>query len=626
MQGLKHRGTVDWMALWLLFAAWSSWSGSILSAVSRLDRVGIALSSALFLGSIAVTWKSWRQPSGLTLQRIIRSRFATPRLWLTLATLALAGGLAYAPNNYDYLTYRFPRVLHWCAENSWYWIPGADDRMNYSGVGFEWMMAPLYLAFHTDRLFFLLNFIPYLFLPALVFSVLPRFGISRRIAWWWMWVFPCGYCFILQAASTGNDACAAVYFLASLHFLFRARDEAPPRNFLLSCVALALTTGVKASNLPLALPWAVVLFFERRIFLRGIHPALLLPGLLFAAGVSFVPVGLMNWLHTGDIAGDPQNHGLLKVAQPLFGIAGNGLQFLKDNLAPPLLPHALDLGACLPAGLRHALQHGFPRLDLHWGEMQIEESAGAGLGWAIFLAVTLIEAIRSTARPMRDSRLRWFAAAVLVALAAYFCRMGSEATSRLVAAYYPALTIAVLGLAAGSSGIVHRPLFRWTAWLAMLSAFPLVIVSPARPLFPAQAVCAVLERHHVPLGRLSEVYRVYSQRADPLRDLRSALPPDVGTVGILHGGNETELSAWRPFGTRRVVEVSIDDSAADFRARGVGYLYVSAASLGYAGRDLPGLLAQWSATVVGQQKQTLLLHAGPEQWYLLRLSSVPPGN
>ncbi len=51
----------------------------------------------------------------------------------------------------------------------------------------EWMMAPPFLLFKTDRLFFLIDFISYLFLPGLIFSVFNGLGIGKRISWWWMW-------------------------------------------------------------------------------------------------------------------------------------------------------------------------------------------------------------------------------------------------------------------------------------------------------------------------------------------------------------------------------------------------------------------------------------------------------
>jgi len=99
-----------------------------------------------------------------------------------LAALAFVGGMTHAPDNYDYLTYRFPRVLYWSWYHAWSWIPTVDQRMNYSATGFEWLMVPLFIVFKTDRLFFLINFIVYLLLPGVVFSIFSHLGISKRIS------------------------------------------------------------------------------------------------------------------------------------------------------------------------------------------------------------------------------------------------------------------------------------------------------------------------------------------------------------------------------------------------------------------------------------------------------------
>ena len=58
----------------------------------------------------------------------------------------------------------------------------------------------------------------YLFFPGLVFSVLTRLGVSRRVAWHWMWLAPTGYCFVQQAGSIGNDAFGAMLAPAAKRF------------------------------------------------------------------------------------------------------------------------------------------------------------------------------------------------------------------------------------------------------------------------------------------------------------------------------------------------------------------------------------------------------------------------
>jgi len=159
----RKEASFDWLALWILFSTWSSLSGWLLSALGYLNPAGIAFSYSFFLVGV-ILFRSHLQVEGRRRGwRILRSRYFVPKLWLFLAVLALVGGMAYSPNNYDYLTYRFPRVLHWSWEHGWRWITTVDgittvnERMNYSATGFEWLMVPLFIVFKTDRLFFLFS-------------------------------------------------------------------------------------------------------------------------------------------------------------------------------------------------------------------------------------------------------------------------------------------------------------------------------------------------------------------------------------------------------------------------------------------------------------------------------------
>ena len=624
----RKETSVDWLALWILFSAWSSLSGWCLSALGYLDTAGIAFSFSFFLGAL-ILFRSHLQCDGeLTVWKILRSRYLAPRIWLLLAVLALIGGVFYSPNNYDYLTYRFARVLYWSSEHAWAWIPTVNGRMNYSGTGFEWLMTPLFIVFKTDRLFFLINFISYLLLPGVVFSVFSRLGISKRISWWWMWLLPCGYCYILQAASVGNDSFAAVYFLASLHYLFLAKASSTVKNLTLSCLAVALMTGAKAANLPLVLPWLTVLFLHRKYLLEKSRPAMIAIILMVAAAVSFLPTALLNIHYTGDYAGDPKNREKMKVSNPVSGVLGNSIQLAVANLAPPISPRALDWEPLLPSHLKATLLRDFPRLSLRSGELQVEEEAGLGLGIVLFVSVFIIGGIGArVADPSlvaaRNRQALWVVGAGAVAWLAYMSKMGSESTSRLIAAYYPLLIAGILVVVSLDGRIVHRCIFRWVGFIAMLSAIPLVILCPARPLFPVQAVSNLMTKSHVPAGivaRYDRVYSVYASRADGFKELIVLIPSSAHAIGFLQSGDDPEASLWRPFGTRKVIEVTPEDSMEEVKARGIHFVVVSQDALDYRYHmAVASLLTKWSGSLVAEKSITLLVRVGPETWYLLSL-------
>ena len=142
----------------------------------------------------------------------------------------------------------------------WFWIHTPDYRMNDRACGIEWLSAPLLLFTKSDRALFLLNFIPFLLLPGLIFSVFTRLGVRARVAWQWMWLLPTGYDFLLQAGSIANDTFPTVYALAAVDFAARAWQSRRAADLWHSILAAALLTGAKASNLPLLLPWAILIF------------------------------------------------------------------------------------------------------------------------------------------------------------------------------------------------------------------------------------------------------------------------------------------------------------------------------------------------------------------------------
>jgi hypothetical protein len=362
--------------LWILGSAACVSAGWILSLLHQVNLAGYVVFFLALTVVLAVEYQVARRASraacaacvsaGANGARRILRRFRRPLplLFFLTALLALAGGAVHAPNNYDALTYRFPRMLHWWAASGWHWIATPNSRMNLAGTGFEWLMMPLFVLTHSDRLFFLINIIAYLLLPGLVFLVFVAAGVARRVAWFWMWLLPAALCYAMQAGSISNDTIAATYFLAAIYFALQARRSGNVRNLWLAFLAAGLLTGVKASNLPLLLPvaWAVwpALGLTEKRFASSI--AVVLLSLL----VSFLPTAALNQHYAGDWAGDPNNVAHLKVDKPLAGIVGNGLQLGLQSLEPPFLPLASSVENWVwdhfPEGLQTTLKDDFPIL------------------------------------------------------------------------------------------------------------------------------------------------------------------------------------------------------------------------------------------------------------------------
>jgi hypothetical protein len=340
-------------------------------------------------------------------------------------------GVLYAPNDHTALSYRFARVLHWLTHGHWFWIHTPNYRMNDRACGIEWLSAPLLLFIRSDRALFLLNFIPFILMPGLIYSVWTRLGVHPRVAWSWMWLLPTGYCFLLQAGGAANDAFPTVYALAAVDFALRARRQSSSSsNLFLSLLAAALMVGAKASNLPLGLPWAVVFvpvvwrsvrlatgkspepagskacatsaeasgtapgrsMFGVRCSMFNVSAWVLV--LAVAVLVSFVPTAILNIHYLHDWSGLSIEHAGMSMKNPIAGLLGNAVLLVTNNFVPTFFPlagwwnhHSLQH---FPAALVRLMDANFEVGYHTLGEMPTEDWAGLGFGLSMLLVVSIV--------------------------------------------------------------------------------------------------------------------------------------------------------------------------------------------------------------------------------------------
>ncbi|MFI5335342.1 MAG: hypothetical protein ACHQ5A_01055 [Opitutales bacterium] len=614
-------------ALWVLAGTWVAIWGWGISLAGAFTRAGWALGAGLLLPVVvAGVWRGVAAGRSAWWRRVVRRlRHPLPAGWLALWVLATTGGALHPPNNIDALAYRLPRVLHWLAGHGWHWIATNDARMNFSACGMEWLMAPWLAVTGSDRMLFLLNALPALLLPGLLFSVFRQAGVARGVAWRWMWLLPAGHVFAFQCGSIGNDAAGAVWLLAACHFALvaRRRDEAPWLG--LALLAAGLLTGWKSSNLPLLLPWAVVAWPARR--LAGRRPAAMIGWAVAAVLVSAGPTLCLNQWYSGHWSGDPANTTAVRLASPWAGVPGNLAQGAVQNLVPPFFPWAgawNDWSARqLEPVMRRLLGTDFPRFTLHLGEMPQEEWAGLGL-LVMVLLLGGVWCVRAQPAPERGrgSLLAW--AGVIAALV--FClSLGSEMTARLLAPYYPVLVLPLLR-GGGQSVWCGTRTWQWLSGLAMASTGLALILAPARPLLPLDRMAETWGRFGG--GRFAEraeaVYTVYAGRADPLLHLRVALPAGITRVGFLATADDTEISFWRPYGSRQVVRLDQQQPPRDAGGRPLEWVVVRADALWPAAADETAWLEHWHGQVVRRQSLKLKASRPPELWVLVRLS--PAGS
>jgi hypothetical protein len=619
--------------LWLGISVLASVAGWTLSALGQLNRPGYLVCFAVFAVLVFVCR---REPGCVPVKlrwRKMRHRFRRPLPFgfAVLVLLIFLGGVLYPPGNYTGLNYRLGRILQWLAHGQWFWIHTANFRMNDRACGSEWLTAPLLLFTRSDRALFLINFLPYLLLPGLIFSVFTRLGVRPRVAWRWMWLLPTGYNFLLQAGGIANDTFPAVYALAALDFGCRAWVSRRAADVWLSLLAVALLTGAKASNLPLLLPWAILTVALVPLLWRKPAPTALV--VLLAALVSFLPTAVLNaHFLQGDWSGLSIEDAGMNMKNPAVGIWGNALLLLLNNFVPPLFPpagwwnqHALSLlPNVLVAPLTANFQPGFHVL----GELPTEDWAGIGFGLSVLLAASVGVAVWQrlpmmpavgTARLIPARLRRWVLVAPWMALLAYCMKSGMVTPQRLIAPYYPLLLPGLLAVA-GQSQIVCRRWWRVMAGGVWALALAVLVLTPDRPLWPAKTILSRLSGQYPDqrlLARARKVYAVYAERPDPLAGVRVLLPSDLEVVGFIGTKDDCDISLWRPLGGRRVEHFLLTDPPEQIRER-VQYMVVGGFNLKEQDLTFDAWLQASGAEFVAVTNATLKVAEGSQPWYVAR--------
>jgi hypothetical protein len=643
---------LPFVRLWIWVSAFASLAGWTLSAAGQLNRAGYAAGFAAFAVFIFAFRKSLGFGPGKNILRLKKfpRRFCRPLPFCfgALAVLIFLGGALYAPGNYTGLAYRAGRVLQWLSHGHWFWIHTADFRMNDRACGMEWLSAPVLLFTHSTRGLFLINFLPFLLLPGLVFSIFTQLGVRAHVAWCWMWLLPTGYNFILQAGGIANDTFPTVYALAAMDFGLRAWKSRRPSDLWHSVLAAALLTGAKGSNLPLLLPWAVVIVTSGvwRVTRSKNFPSLVTRHatlLVVAAAVSFLPTAILNVHFLGDWSGLSIERTGMAMKNPVVGVWGNALLLLLNNFVPPLFPfagwwngHALVL---LPHFISAPMIANFEPGFLWLGELPTEDWAGIGFGLSVLLAVSLAAACRGRAgsplpavgnearRARSDAPYRFsvgFRRLMLIApwlaLLAYTMKSGMVTPARLIAPYY-ILLLPLLLVGAGQSQIVRRCWWRALTGGVLILAFVVLVLTPDRPLWPAKTILSGLAARHPNqhlISRALDVYTVYAKRSDPLADVRALLPPDVEAVGFIGAEDDCDISLWLPLGSRRVEHFLLSDPPEQIRREHIEYVVVGGLNLQLRGMTLDAWLQKSAAELVASTNATLKVSEGPQAWHVVR--------
>lgn len=622
--------------VWILLSSLLVGAGWGLSAIRALNRVGYA---AVFFGAglLLIFWlrkNSWfLQLTPSRLWSKFKKRFAHPApfIFSLMVLLNLFGGFLERPDNGDTNSYRIPRVLHWLWQEHWHWIHTADSRMNIAGCGFEWLFTPLILFTGTDRWLFLINALPHILLPGLIFDVLRRMRIAPRVAWWWMWILASGWCFVLQACSTLNDSLGAIYALAAVAFALRARESGKPGDLWLSLLAAGLLTGLKQTNLPLLLPWFMAAWPARRCWRT--KPVSSCTVIALTLLISAATLACLNWKYAGTWTGFPTGTGsqvlnwgqMQELKSPFWGILGNSFCLPAQNLMPPFFPWSDAWNAAM-GNFVHT------RFGSHFSEFEVfgrldhsitTTNAGIGLAIIFLTAVSIWGASRfRLAAKQSDWNFRALQIAPWLALLVFMAKVGTYENARHAAPYYLLLFPLILA-GAGHAQLVRRS---WWQWLAVgVLCFTLACVGflRGRSVLPARVVAQLESKFPREKTILVSVFGNYNAARASVEAERN-LPQTSGIaderiIGYATTYSGAEPGWWLPFGQRQVERVLPDETPLELQQKKIHYVVVETVAFIAAGETI----GQWAEFHRGDVARELILtneiNAPPRHVYVVRL-------
>jgi hypothetical protein len=622
------------LKIWICACGATVAAGWIFSAFGFLTKWSYLVLSLIFLVTTGITCASsfrdlWRARIKLA---AFRRRFKRPLPFFfgVIVILSFLGGALYQPVYADALGYRLPRLFHWLAQGQWHWIHTGDPRMNVIAPDTEWLWAPVLLLARNEKWCFLISFISYIFLPGVSFAYYRRIGVSSRLAWYWMWLLPTGWCYAFQAGSLASDGYCATFALASVTLALRARERNSGSDLLCSMIAIALVTGVKQTNLLLVLLWAIPLIGSIR---RVAVPKLILSaGIVTAILISFIPISVLNEKYTGNWKGFPKGTtaqfdlGKLEPDSIAWGILGNSIAIPAQNLLPPYFPWVAQWNSAmerLTASSMGSHLRSFERFG-YLSRAPAEHNSGLGCGLCILSAISIAAAIRYRVGARPGGGWQSFTLVVVpwMLLLIFMAKISVFQNARYLAPYYPFLLAAMLRQR-GQSRVIRMAWWRWGTRLVAVLTILMILVSRQRPLWPGHSLADLIELR---LGkpefaqRVRNAFAFYEESPQTTRWLQRVLPPDAKMIGYAAVVGYSEVPIWKLKSVTQVRRFLPEDSLEDLEDRGIHYLVVEPSFLKEKrGKQLIATIFEKGGKIISKSTVQFSPESTPEDLWLIRL-------
>jgi hypothetical protein len=222
----------------------------------------------------------------------------------------------------------------------------------------------------------------------------------------------------------------------------------------------------------------------------------------------------------------------------------------------------------------------------------------------------------------RVFEVRWLVPlTAAMASAVFMTQSGLACPARYLAPFYAVLIAPILAGDGALLRLLRRPWWRCISVLVFALAAVPVIISPARPLWPAVTILKALGADKSPrpmVKRAWMVYSIYGNRGNAFQPAVAVLPKDASPLGMVTS-DDPEGSLWRPFGSRRVEHVCFTDGADYLRERNIKYVLVSQSIVNHVYQTtMDDWLKKYDAEIVQPVTLSLRADTGPVQWWLVK--------
>lgn len=613
----KDSNITFWSSLWVECAVACVVVISVFSAFS-LMRTGAWISFATGL-----TWTIYRIAS-------YRPRFITrqsikelPLLFVLVATCLIS--LLVGPHCFlDSYSYRIPQMLFWLQEGHPWSVPNVDMRINQMPHVWSFLSATFFLPF-GERGIAIPNLISFLLLA----GILKRFAENTfsdpaKIKWIVL-IFMSAPVFVMGSATNDNVVTCVTFLMISL--LFALLEKPTTRTIWYSALAFALCCGIKPQYVTLAPLWALWFFFAKPtpakhfkwISLVILIPLAVLCSPLPTLGLNYFKNGSLLHPHVSTVTTPQDNasatepEATAEVKSPIDVPMRKSLIALTTQMfALPVNP----LGDKLTRTMR-TLAEAHPSLeylDFHRQRILpvvIPEVASFGFFTTLAFLIGIALSRKGT---FTFKTSAWVGAGALL-LAIYITNPGTLGRS-FIGFFLVMTPLALEGL----SRIRIRTL-QLLGILCFLSGFGILILNPARPLWP----CETIGRHISHPGIRSKMldYAHYSKRQYGARALMKTIPDDhTGPIAMIVDTGNPMVELWEPFSLKRkVLPYSTTVSRETLLADNIDFVIVRHPSLQTDSATLKTTFIEaLQPSAIRTNTYTSYMQKGNEPWFLLKLT------